>query len=131
MAQVWSVRRVVSDEGCAEQGIWAGKFQVPAEWRKAGKAPGGVQTSDGLNSVQVVPVSAAASKTPAAPMTGPGYTPPDPKCAIKGNIGSSGSKIYHVPGGAFYDRTNIDTAAGERWFCSAKDAEAAGWRGVK
>lgn len=47
---------------------------------------------------------------------------------IKGNISSGGEKIYHVPGGSFYEQTVIDEAAGERWFCSEADAVAAGWR---
>ena len=47
---------------------------------------------------------------------------------IKGNISGSGEKIYHVPGGAFYDDTRIDEAKGERWFCTEADAVAAGWR---
>lgn len=59
--------------------------------------------------------------------SGPSKTPPDPSCPIKGNLSSSG-KIYHVPGGAFYDKTVIDPAAGERWFCSEAEAQAAGWR---
>lgn len=48
-------------------------------------------------------------------------------CLIKGNI-SSGGKIYHMPGGQFYDRTVIDTSKGEKWFCSEAEAQAAGWR---
>jgi len=50
---------------------------------------------------------------------------------IKGNISAGGEKIYHVPGGAFYDQTDIDEAKGERWFCSEADALAAGWRKSK
>ncbi|WP_232830551.1 thermonuclease family protein [Oceanicella sp. SM1341] len=53
-------------------------------------------------------------------------TPPG-DCAIKGNISASG-RIYHVPGSASYARTRIDESAGERWFCSPEEAEAAGWR---
>lgn len=48
---------------------------------------------------------------------------------IKGNISvSTGEKIYHVPGGEFYDETVIDEAKGERWFCTEAEAVAAGWR---
>jgi len=50
---------------------------------------------------------------------------------IKGNINAAGEKIYHVPGGAFYDQTDIDEARGERWFCTEGDALAAGWRKAK
>ena len=51
---------------------------------------------------------------------------------IKGNISqSTGEKIYHVPSGEFYDKTVIDEAAGERWFCTEQEALAAGWRRSK
>ncbi len=49
-------------------------------------------------------------------------------CEIKGNISSSGEKIYHVPGGRFYDQTKVDVLNGERWFCSEEEAVNAGWR---
>lgn len=49
-------------------------------------------------------------------------------CTIKGNISSDGEKIYHVLGGAYYSRTDIDESKGERWFCSEAEAVAAGWR---
>ena len=52
-------------------------------------------------------------------------------CRIKGNISRKGTRIYHVRGGAFYARTRIDTAKGERWFCSEAQARAAGWRRAK
>lgn len=51
-------------------------------------------------------------------------------CAIKGNISGNG-RIYHLPGGRHYDRTGIDEAQGERWFCSPAEAEAAGWRAAR
>ena len=52
-------------------------------------------------------------------------------CLIKGNISSKGIKIYHEPRGAYYNRTVIDVSKGERWFCSKKEAEIAGWRASK
>jgi endonuclease YncB( thermonuclease family) len=51
-------------------------------------------------------------------------------CAIKGNVSSSG-RIYHRPGQRDYDATRIDPSRGERWFCSAQEAEAAGWRAAR
>lgn len=49
-------------------------------------------------------------------------------CMIKGNISvSSGRRLYHVPGMQDYDITRIDLSAGERWFCSEAEAQAAGW----
>lgn len=49
-------------------------------------------------------------------------------CDIKGNISSSGEKIYHLPGCASYSKTKIDASNGERWFCTEEDARDAGWR---
>ena len=49
-------------------------------------------------------------------------------CQIKGNINSKGEHIYHVPGSRSYSQTKINTAKGERWFCSEAEARAAGWR---
>lgn len=48
-------------------------------------------------------------------------------CPIKGNISSNG-KIYHPPWSPWYNRTKINTAKGERWFCNEADAIKAGWR---
>lgn len=52
-------------------------------------------------------------------------------CLIKGNISSSGERIYHVENGQYYSRTKISLEKGERWFCSAKEAEENGWRKSK
>ncbi len=49
-------------------------------------------------------------------------------CAIKGNLSSKGARIYHMPGQEHYAGTRINTAKGERWFCSEAEARAAGWR---
>lgn len=49
-------------------------------------------------------------------------------CLIKGNISSSGEKIYHLPGCGSYAKTKIDEARGEKWFCAESEALAAGWR---
>lgn len=53
---------------------------------------------------------------------------PDAQCQIKGNISAKGTRIYHMPGQAFYSRTRISEAKGERWFCSEAQARASGWR---
>jgi hypothetical protein len=49
----------------------------------------------------------------------------DSKCLnIKGNTTTyDGEKIYHMPGGAYYDRT-----IAEETFCTEEDAQAAGYR---
>ncbi len=54
--------------------------------------------------------------------TSTGNDPFDCTGKIKGNIGSSG-KIYHLPGGAFYTRTNA-----EMCFNTETEAQAAGFR---
>ena len=62
---------------------------------------------------------------------GKGRIAPDPACDIKGNISSKGEQIYHAPGQADYERTGINLAKGERWFCSDNAANQAGWRPAK
>lgn len=52
-------------------------------------------------------------------------------CTIKGNISSSGERIFHILGTQHYDRTRINTAKGERWLCTEAEAMAAGWRKAK
>jgi hypothetical protein len=58
---------------------------------------------------------------------------PAPNCVIKGNVefNEPHEKIYHVPGGRYYDATKIDTRYGERWFCTETDAINNGWRKSK
>ena len=57
-------------------------------------------------------------------------TPADAATArpIKGNIGSGGRRLYHLPTCPSYEETQIDTAEGERWFASEAEAVAAGWQ---
>lgn len=83
------------------RGVWSGDFVMPWDWRR------GKRLSHGDNN------------------------PADTDCLIKGNVSSKGERIYHIPGGRWYARTKINTAKGERWFCSESDAEDAGWRRSK
>ncbi|OGY26947.1 MAG: hypothetical protein A2Z11_02730 [Candidatus Woykebacteria bacterium RBG_16_43_9] len=55
-------------------------------------------------------------------------TAPETDCVIKGNISSSGEKIYHTPGQRYYNQTVISESKGERWFCSEDEATDVGWR---
>jgi hypothetical protein len=49
------------------------------------------------------------------------------RCVIKGNVSSYGGQlIYHLPGQRYYDAT-----IPERWFCTERDAIAAGYRKAK
>ena len=70
---------------------------------------------------------------PNAPVIKPNTVTPTQSagCRIKGNISSKGERIYHVPGGKWYDKTGIDVSKGERWFCTEAEASAAGWRPAK
>lgn len=81
-------------------GVWAGTVTPPWEWRAAREA-GRRQRST---------------------------APPNPRCPFKGNIGSDGRRIVHAPGQRDYAAVRIDTARGERWFCSLAEARRAGWR---
>ncbi|WP_261133725.1 thermonuclease family protein [Bacillus sp. Marseille-Q3570] len=47
----------------------------------------------------------------------------DSSCTIKGNINSSGEKIYHMPDGQYYEITKP-----EEMFCSELEAQEAGFR---
>jgi len=72
------------------------------------------------------------SSQPAATVApAPTTEPETSQCTIKGNISSSDEKIYHVPGCGSYNKTVIDTSAGEKYFCSEAEAVAAGWRKAK
>lgn len=57
--------------------------------------------------------------------------PPTLECTIKGNISSSGEKIYHLPGQRYFEKTKIEENKGERWFCTEEEAQKAGWRKSK
>ncbi|TNC47207.1 thermonuclease family protein [Rubellimicrobium rubrum] len=86
----------------ARVGVWRGEFQIPQDYRRG---PTLVVTD-------VAVVDSAGG------------------CQIKGNI-SGTDRIYHRPGGRSYAATRIDESAGERWFCSEEEAQAAGWRAAR
>ncbi len=54
--------------------------------------------------------------------------PHDTECSIKGNISTSGEKIYHLPGCGSYAKTVINENVGEKYFCSESEAIEAGFR---
>jgi endonuclease YncB( thermonuclease family) len=85
----------------AKRGLWAGTFVKPWDWRRGER----------------LPLETAAGTARAA----------EESCSIKGNLSGSG-RVYHVPGSRHYNDTQINEAAGERWFCSEDEAKAAGWR---
>jgi micrococcal nuclease len=84
------------------------------------------------------PAAGAASPAPTLPPPPPvaagcpaGCVERPAGCDIKGNVSDKGERIYHLPGGQFYDRTIIDPREGDRWFCSPAEAEANGFRRSK
>lgn len=101
----------IDDEERASKGklgIWQGEFVLPWDWRH--------QRQD--HQTALPPSFKSISSKSTATQS----------CNIKGNISSTGERIYHVPSGEFYSRTTINSAKGERWFCSEAEAQAAGWR---
>ncbi len=52
---------------------------------------------------------------------------PNPRnCDIKGNINAENVRLYHTPQHASYASVRM-SKCGEQWFCSATEAEKAGW----
>src|SRR5690606_36663822 len=109
-------------------GAWIAAFLVEG-------APGNLAVAEIPAAPVVEGVPAATPAVQAQPSGGQAFTcidgcaePPDPACAIKGNVNSSGEKIYHSPGGQFYDRTDIKPEEGDRWFCTSEEARQAGFR---
>ncbi|MCB1596658.1 MAG: thermonuclease family protein [Gammaproteobacteria bacterium] len=106
-------------------GLWRStgrKRHAPWEWRH--RDSGGPYTdyegSTMADCVAAIRAAPASAPVPAGRKSG--------DCLIKGNIGSGGKRIYHVPGSASYANTRIDESKGERWFCSEAEARAAGFR---
>jgi len=83
----------------ARRGMWVGEFVMPWDWRRGARVE------------------------PFAPPPGA----PE-GCYIKGNINRRGDRIYHVPGGRWYEQVRITPGSGERWFCDEREARVAGWR---
>jgi endonuclease YncB( thermonuclease family) len=108
------VRDAANRAKASKLGIWSGSFTLPWIWRAWG-----IQAQQGDQP--------AEQPTVIKPSTSQGAD----ACLIKGNINSKGEHIYHVPGGAWYDKTEIDESKGERWFCSEAEAQAVGWRPAK
>ncbi len=47
-------------------------------------------------------------------------------CTIKGNM-TDGAGVYYLPTCPYYHQVIVDTSYGDQWFCTAKDAESAGF----
>ena len=54
--------------------------------------------------------------------------PPSKNCVIKGNIDKgTGEHFYHLPNCRHYNQIVLDLDIGEGFFCSEKEASAAGF----
>jgi endonuclease YncB( thermonuclease family) len=108
------IRSAANHAKAQQLGVWAGMFMLPWDWRAH-------------QAKQVTAEPSAEPPSVIKPSTAQGAG----GCLIKGNISSKGEHIYHVPGGKWYEKTQIDTSKGERWFCSEAEARTAGWRPAK
>lgn len=111
-------------------GLWslpAGDRVPPWEYRAA-RRPGRHVSADYSNETVEKCIAAMAGGRPADQAKAATSTTSRPGCLIKGNINSRGERIYHSPGLPSYAATRINEAAGERWFCSEREARLAGWR---
>ncbi len=95
----------------AGRGLWQGDFIAPWDWRRGARLQSSRQGIDTDTS-----------------RTGRNAGQSTSGCRIKGNISRNGTRIFHVPGGHYYERTRISPSKGERWFCSEAQARSAGWR---
>lgn len=96
------------------RGIWAGTFEMPRQYRQEeAHSPQGEATRRASERSNVRHGVARQRASNSAPPNG---------CMIKGNRGRHGW-IYHLPGMPYYAQTHA-----EQWFCSERDARAAGYR---
>jgi endonuclease YncB( thermonuclease family) len=51
-----------------------------------------------------------------------------PNCPVKGNVNGRKQRIYHVPGGRYFDQVRIRPEQGDKCFLIEAEAEAAGFR---
>ena len=111
----------LDDEGESDS---SGKEKEPPESVEPNE--NGTTTDKNTGNTNSSPITTNTPNTPNA--TDNANTSPAPSNGshegeIKGNINSKGEKIYHVPGGAYYDRT-----VAEEWFKTEEEAQAAGYR---
>lgn len=79
-------------------GLWHMSFVSPWDWRHGQRLPGAEE---------------AITKA---------------GCPVKGIVDAQGRQLYYVPTDAVYNTLTIDSARGDRTFCSDVEARDAGWR---
>jgi len=125
--------KLMISEGFAHEYTYKTAYKYQAEYKTAEASAKNQQLgfwSPATCNGDTTKTSLTASNSPVSSTSSASSskTPPDPACPIKGNINSSGEKIYHIPGGSYYNNTVIDLSASERWFCNEAEAVSAGWR---
>jgi micrococcal nuclease len=117
--------------GYAEPSTYPPDVKYASYFRKfaeeARKAKKGLWSIDPVNGTTKGDLDkAGSSSTTPKPAPAPTQKQTTTTGKIKGNINSKGEKIYHVPGGEYYDKT-----VAEELFNTEADAKAAGYRKSK
>jgi|GEM_PF-659321 len=99
--------------------VSASQYSAKPAAKPAPPADGGAEAKTDTTKPKITPAETPAAGKPAS--SGKPYVAGEP-CLIKGNI-SGKNKIYHVQGGAFYDRVTP-----EQCFDTESEARAAGFR---
>ena len=135
MAFVRYSKAYVAEEAIArsaQKGMWAGAFIAPWDWRARTASTailGSYKPTEQQERLLLPTTPQLQSKPSLSPLAQ--LREQRAPCVIKGNISSSGERIYHVPGQRYYDKTQIDESKGEPWFCTEEEAVRAGWRKAK
>jgi hypothetical protein len=139
-----SDKRLEGFEGRTNAGFATGEAASTAETVQATEEVEPAPTADAIVEAQLTKaptVSAFLTRLAVTPV-GEGTPSPPPGCAggcttyptwceppIKGTVAdNSGERIYTMPDDDAYDETLIDPDQGEFYFCTAEEAEAAGFR---
>ncbi|MGY4174907.1 endonuclease YncB(thermonuclease family) [Bradyrhizobium sp. USDA 4518] len=110
----YAIYEVVASNAYA--GLWSGAFIAPWDWRRRNKGTIIVGASSVPNDAQELLLGSALLSDP-----------PSPECLIKGTVGRTGERTYHLPGQVSYGQIDMTKKPAERWFCSETEAEATGW----
>lgn len=113
--------------------VWAGKTWIDEKMIKDGWVAYASSTVDKEHILKNIDLENEKNKIGIYSEKCTQFTNPvKPKCNIKGNIVNEwttrGDKIYHFPGCAQYPTVRVEKWRGEEWFCTEKEAAAAGYR---
>jgi len=105
-------------------GFGTGSFEK--EIKKSGVSNQKYYTTKTSNKAPIAQPNKAEGEIKGATVGGAGKAAPTDKtsvdCAVKGNIGAKGKKVYHIKGGAFYNIVKP-----EQCFKTEKEAADAGF----